>query len=137
VLNTIASSATAAYLAANANERLRAEAIVHGYSVATEWGVAILVLGAIVAAVLINSGRPSASRHGSVASIGNEKGPELEERESRTVPSRAAPRSESRGRSWSVHQLVNAGDFEDRPVRELAGQNRTGPAVFSELLKRT
>jgi hypothetical protein len=35
---------------------------VHGYSVATEWGVAILVLGAVVAAVLINAGKPSA-RH--------------------------------------------------------------------------
>jgi EmrB/QacA subfamily drug resistance transporter len=64
VLNTIAASATAAYLAVNANERLRVEAIVHGYSAATGWGVAILVLGAVVAAVLINAGRPSAKGHG-------------------------------------------------------------------------
>jgi predicted MFS family arabinose efflux permease len=62
LLNTIAASATAVYLAANS--RLRVEAIVHGYSVATEWGVAILVLGAVVAAVLINAGKPSAPSHG-------------------------------------------------------------------------
>jgi EmrB/QacA subfamily drug resistance transporter len=62
VLNTIAASATAAYLAVNSNERLRIESIVHGYSVATEWGVAILVLGAVVAAVLINAGKPSQVR---------------------------------------------------------------------------
>jgi len=43
---------------------LRVEAIVHGYSIATEWGVAILVLGAIVAAVLINAGKPSSPQHG-------------------------------------------------------------------------
>jgi hypothetical protein len=57
VLNTIAASATAAYVVVNSNQ-----AIVHGYSVATEWGVAILVLGAVVAAILINAGKPSA-RH--------------------------------------------------------------------------
>jgi EmrB/QacA subfamily drug resistance transporter len=60
VLNTIAASATAAYLAMNSNQSSSIEAIVHGYSVATEWGVAILVLGAVVAAVLITAGRPSA-----------------------------------------------------------------------------
>jgi EmrB/QacA subfamily drug resistance transporter len=58
VLNTIAASATAAYLVANSDQRSRVAAIVHGYSVATEWGVAILVLGAIVAVVLINAGKP-------------------------------------------------------------------------------
>jgi EmrB/QacA subfamily drug resistance transporter len=59
VLNTIAASATAAYMAVNSNERLRVEAIVHGYSAATEWGVAILIAGAVVAAALINAGKPS------------------------------------------------------------------------------
>jgi EmrB/QacA subfamily drug resistance transporter len=59
VLNTIAASATAAYLAVNSSQPLRAESIVHGYSVATGWGVAILLLGAVVSAVLINAGRPS------------------------------------------------------------------------------
>jgi EmrB/QacA subfamily drug resistance transporter len=57
LLNTIAASATVAYLAANSNPRFRVEAIVHGYSVATGWGVAILLLGAVVAAVLINAGK--------------------------------------------------------------------------------
>jgi EmrB/QacA subfamily drug resistance transporter len=61
VLNTIAASATAAYLAVGSNERLRSEGIVHGYSVATEWGVAILVLAAVVTAVLINARRPAPS----------------------------------------------------------------------------
>jgi EmrB/QacA subfamily drug resistance transporter len=60
VLNTIAAGATAAVLAANSSAQLRVEAIVHGYSVAAGWGMAILVLGAIVAAVLINAGKPSA-----------------------------------------------------------------------------
>jgi hypothetical protein len=38
------------------------EALVHGYSVATMWGTAILVLGALVAALLINAGRPAPHR---------------------------------------------------------------------------
>ena len=63
VLNTIAASATAASLMVNSNERLRVEAIVHGYSVATAWGAAILLLGALVAAALINAGKPSAPSH--------------------------------------------------------------------------
>jgi len=67
VLNTIAASATASYLAVSANERLRIQAIVHGYSVATEWGVAILLVGAIAAAVLINARKPSERDHGVTA----------------------------------------------------------------------
>jgi EmrB/QacA subfamily drug resistance transporter len=66
VLNAIAASATAAYVAANSTERLRVEAIVHGYSVATEWGVAILILGAVVAAALINGSKPSPPRRGGI-----------------------------------------------------------------------
>jgi EmrB/QacA subfamily drug resistance transporter len=58
VLNTIAATATTAYLAVNSNPQLRVEALVHGFAVATAWGAAILFLGAIVAAVLINAGRP-------------------------------------------------------------------------------
>jgi hypothetical protein len=62
VLNTIAASATAAaYLAVNQGSVI--VAIVHGYSVATGWGVAILVLGALVAAVLINAGKPESPAH--------------------------------------------------------------------------
>jgi hypothetical protein len=58
VLNTIAATATTAYLAVNSQPELRVEALVHGFAVATAWGAAILFLGAIVAAVLINAGRP-------------------------------------------------------------------------------
>jgi len=53
LLNTIAISATAGYVGA------RAAAIVHGFSAATAWGVAILVLGALVAGILINAPRPT------------------------------------------------------------------------------
>jgi MFS family permease len=60
VLNTVAAGATAAFLVVNSNERFRIGAIVHGYSVATAWGAAILVVGAVVAAALINARRPSA-----------------------------------------------------------------------------
>jgi EmrB/QacA subfamily drug resistance transporter len=56
LLNTIAASATIGFVGAHA------EALVHGYSVATVWGTAILVLGALVAALLINAPRPSPFR---------------------------------------------------------------------------
>jgi EmrB/QacA subfamily drug resistance transporter len=59
LLNTIAASATAGYLATHGLSQ-RADALVHGYSVATEWGTAILILGAVAAAVLINAPRPAA-----------------------------------------------------------------------------
>jgi len=62
LLNTVAASATAGYLATHALGQ-RAEALVHGYSVATEWGTAILVLGAVAAAVLINAPRPGTPRN--------------------------------------------------------------------------
>lgn len=58
VLNTIATSATAAYVASSSHGSITVQALVHGYSVATEWGVGILVLGAVISAVLINAGRP-------------------------------------------------------------------------------
>ena len=56
-LNTIATSATAAYVA-GAHGSMSVQALVHGFSFATGWGVAILVLGAVVSGVLINAGRP-------------------------------------------------------------------------------
>jgi predicted MFS family arabinose efflux permease len=52
LLNTIAASATIGFLGS------RAEALVHGYSVATMWGTAILLLGALGAALLITAPRP-------------------------------------------------------------------------------
>jgi EmrB/QacA subfamily drug resistance transporter len=60
LLNNIAASATAAYLA---GPRLSAgvlnQALVHGYAVATAWAAGVLVLGAIMTAILINAGRPA------------------------------------------------------------------------------
>jgi hypothetical protein len=52
LLNTIAITATAGYVGP------RAAALVHGFSAATAWGVAILVLGAIVAGLAVNAPRP-------------------------------------------------------------------------------
>jgi MFS family permease len=53
VLNTIAITATAAFVGP------RAAALVHGFSVATGWGVAILLVAALAASVLINAPRPA------------------------------------------------------------------------------
>jgi EmrB/QacA subfamily drug resistance transporter len=52
VLNTIAIAATAAFVGT------RGAALVHGFSVATGWGVVILVLAAVVAGALITAPRP-------------------------------------------------------------------------------
>lgn len=54
--NTIAASATIEVVGS------RSEALVHGYSVATTWGTAIVALGGLLAAVLINAGRPAPHR---------------------------------------------------------------------------
>jgi len=56
LLNTIAISATAGFVGP------RAAALVHGFSVATGWGTAILLLGALAAALLITAPGPSSSR---------------------------------------------------------------------------
>jgi EmrB/QacA subfamily drug resistance transporter len=66
LLNTIAASATAGYLARHAGSLDPVHALVHGYRVATAWGTAILVLGGVVAALLIDAGRsrtPRRARH--------------------------------------------------------------------------
>jgi hypothetical protein len=57
-LNTAAAGATAGYLALHTLAP-RAVGLVYGFSVATAWGVAILLLGAVAAAVLINAPRPA------------------------------------------------------------------------------
>jgi MFS family permease len=62
LLNTIAASATAGYLARHPESPDAVHALVHGYRAATAWGTAILVPGGIVAAVLIDAG-PSRTRH--------------------------------------------------------------------------
>jgi predicted MFS family arabinose efflux permease len=71
LLNTIAATATAAYLTAHGRAAsVVAAATVHGYAAAAAWGAAILVALAIPIAVLINAGapgraaRPNATRAG-------------------------------------------------------------------------
>jgi len=56
LLNTIAISATARFVGP------RAAALVHGFSVATGWGTAILLIGALAAALLITAPAPSRGR---------------------------------------------------------------------------
>jgi EmrB/QacA subfamily drug resistance transporter len=53
LLNAIAITVTAGYVGS------RAAALVHGFSVATGWGAAILVLAALTAALLVNAARPA------------------------------------------------------------------------------
>ncbi|MFG2293814.1 MFS transporter [Streptomyces sp. NPDC048603] len=69
LLNTIAASATTAYLTSHAAEAaaggpaarlVQAEAMVHGYSSAIWWAVGILAVSAAIALALINTGRPQA-----------------------------------------------------------------------------
>ncbi|WP_030767129.1 MFS transporter [Streptomyces sp. NRRL F-2664] len=69
LLNTIAASATTAYLADHAAEAaaggpaarlVQAQAMVEGYASAIWWAVGILVASAAVALTLINTGRPGA-----------------------------------------------------------------------------
>ncbi|MCW3841614.1 MFS transporter [Micromonospora yasonensis] len=58
VLNTTAAAATAGY----ARSRPHAEALIHGYTVAAAWAAALLLAGAVLAAVLVTA-RPNL--HGS------------------------------------------------------------------------
>src|SRR3989440_2241592 len=62
LLNTIAASATVAYLGngLKPSAGLIAQALVHGYATATSWAAAILVVAALLIALLINAGRPAA-----------------------------------------------------------------------------
>src|SRR6266542_4260383 len=68
LLNTIAASATVAYLAGSSihDGDAVARALVHGYTRAIGWGAGILLVAALLAAVLINAPRPAP--HGSTAS---------------------------------------------------------------------
>ncbi|MCB5179715.1 MFS transporter [Streptomyces antimicrobicus] len=84
LLNTIAASATTAYLTDHAGEAaggpaaaraLQAQAMVHGYSSAIWWAVGILVASAAIALALINTGRPSA---GAAVASGEGKGADAE-----------------------------------------------------------
>ena len=66
LLNTIAASATTAYLAshlagAGANAKLvQAQGLVHGYTNAIWWAVGILAVASAIAFTFINAGRPGA-----------------------------------------------------------------------------
>src|SRR5262245_29370409 len=67
VLNTIAASATAGYLAVHAGgPAVAAQGLVHGFSVAIGWGAGILAAAALIAAVMIDAGKPfySANQRG-------------------------------------------------------------------------
>jgi EmrB/QacA subfamily drug resistance transporter len=61
LLNTIAATATAAYLVAHTivghtkGADLASRATVHGFAVASEWAVGILVLGAVIGGILITA----------------------------------------------------------------------------------
>ena len=56
LLNTIAATATASYLALRANtDHTVAAATVHGYAVASGWAAGVLVLAAIVGGVMIDA----------------------------------------------------------------------------------
>ncbi|MEV6686325.1 MFS transporter [Streptomyces sp. NPDC051130] len=77
LLNTIAASATAAYLTDHAAQAaaggaaaklIQAQAMVEGYSSAIWWAVGILVTSSLIAFTLINTGRPGSA--GPVASGG-------------------------------------------------------------------
>ncbi|MER5889335.1 MFS transporter [Streptomyces sp. NPDC001941] len=69
LLNTIAASATTAYITdhaagattAQARQLLALRGMVEGYSAAIWWAVGILVVSATIAVTLINTGRPGAS----------------------------------------------------------------------------
>ncbi|MGR8010032.1 MFS transporter [Streptomyces hypolithicus] len=82
LLNTIAASATTAYLTANATgatdaRLLQAQAMVHGYASAIWWAVGILAVSATIALTLINTGRPSATVP--VTGSGDGDGAEIED----------------------------------------------------------
>ncbi len=61
LLNTIAASATAAYLASGAHGTPGlAQGLVHGYTTAAAWAAGALALAAVLAALLVNAGKPAA-----------------------------------------------------------------------------
>ena len=66
VLNTIAVTATTAYVSSHHLTAATPDALVHGYAAATGWTAGLLVVVALVAGVLIHSGtmRSNASTSG-------------------------------------------------------------------------
>jgi EmrB/QacA subfamily drug resistance transporter len=81
LLNTVAASATTAYVAAHAAgaggpKLLQAQGLVHGYTHAIWWAVGIEALAALIALTFINVGRPGSTLVGSSAD-GAEEGVKL------------------------------------------------------------
>ncbi len=66
LLNTVAASATAGYLAASRTRTTAtvARALVHGYTTATAWSAAILLAAGVFTAALIHAHRPARPEHG-------------------------------------------------------------------------
>ncbi|GGP36874.1 MFS transporter [Streptomyces melanogenes] len=80
LLNTIAASATTAYVTSHAAgaksvELLKLQAMVHGFTSAIWWAVGILVVASAIAFTLVNTGRPDT---GSLTGSGDGEGAEDE-----------------------------------------------------------
>jgi EmrB/QacA subfamily drug resistance transporter len=66
LVNTIAASATAAYLAGTrgpGGDAVQRAALVHGYTTAIGWAAGLLLVATVLAAVLINAPRPAPRSH--------------------------------------------------------------------------
>src|SRR5207245_11338884 len=60
LLNPVAASATAAYLAGHSRAPgVLAQGLVHGYSVAAGWAAGLLAVGALLIALRINANKPA------------------------------------------------------------------------------
>jgi hypothetical protein len=73
LLNTIAASATAGYLASHSATDV-IFGLVHGYQVAAAWATAALLLAALVAIALIDAGRPARARRAVETTGGQSRG---------------------------------------------------------------
>ncbi|HUD17320.1 MAG TPA: hypothetical protein VMQ59_08650, partial [Acidimicrobiales bacterium] len=71
LLNTIATAATASYLATHApTPTAVADATVHGFAVASGWAAGSMVLAAVVAAALIDANPARDSRRATATAVG-------------------------------------------------------------------
>jgi MFS family permease len=78
LLNTVAASATAAWLVSHGgNPALASQAAVHGYAIAMWWTVGILLLAALVVVLSVNTGRLGAEE-GTAQAGAAERQPDLE-----------------------------------------------------------
>jgi hypothetical protein len=58
LLNTIAASSTATYLATHASNASHKAALVHGFSTAYLWGAGFLVIASAISLIAVNADRP-------------------------------------------------------------------------------